>query len=99
MELELRQYPEVRDLFSIVGQASVPGAVGALSGTNQAQMTALLVPRAQRQRSSAELAEDVRQRFEGHFPGAKVRVGMPNPFAFGGVSGAPIHVQVPRTAP
>jgi len=58
MELELRQYPEVRDLYSVIGQATVPGAIGTLSGTNQAQMTVLLVPRAERQRSSADLAED-----------------------------------------
>src|SRR5579859_6845381 len=99
MELELRQYPEVRGLFSIVGQANVPGAAGALSGTNQAQMTVLLVPRAERQRSSADLAEDVRQRFEGHFPGAKIRVGMPNAFGFGGFGGAPIQVQVQGSDP
>ena len=99
MELELRQYPEVRDLYSVIGQASVPGAIGAISGTNQAQMTALLVPRAERRRSSADIAEDVRQRFEGHYPGAKVRVGMPNAFGFGGFGGAPIQVQVQGSDP
>jgi HAE1 family hydrophobic/amphiphilic exporter-1 len=99
MEAELRQYPEVRSLYSIVGQASVPGAVGTLSGTNQAQMTVLLVPRGDRPRSSADLAEDVRKRFEGHYPGAKVRVGMPNAFGFGGFGGAPIQVQVQGTDP
>jgi HAE1 family hydrophobic/amphiphilic exporter-1 len=62
-------------------------------------MTALLVPRAERSRSSAELAEDVRQRFEGHFPGAKLRVGMPNAFGFGGFGGAPIQVQVQGNDP
>jgi len=99
MELELRQYPEVRGLYSVVGQASVQGSAGALSGTNQAQMTALLVPRADRQRSSAELAEDVRQRFERRYPGAKLRVGMPNAFGFGGFGGAPIQVQVQGNDP
>jgi hydrophobic/amphiphilic exporter-1 (mainly G- bacteria), HAE1 family len=99
MELELRQYPEVRSLYSIVGRAAVPGSAGGLSGTNQAQMTALLVPRADRRRSSADLAEDVRQRFEGHFPGAKIRVGMPNAFGFGGFGGAPIQVKVQGSDP
>jgi HAE1 family hydrophobic/amphiphilic exporter-1 len=99
MELELRQYPEVRDLYSVIGQASVPGAMGAMSGTNQAQMTALLVPRAERSRSAADLAEDVRQRFAARYPGAKVRVGMPNAFGFGGFGGAPIQVQVQGNDP
>jgi HAE1 family hydrophobic/amphiphilic exporter-1 len=57
------------------------------------------VARGDRARSSADIAEDVRQRFERRYPGAKVRVGMPNAFGFGGYAGAPIQVQVQGSDP
>jgi hydrophobic/amphiphilic exporter-1 (mainly G- bacteria), HAE1 family len=98
METELRQYPEVRSLFSIVG-ASSGDSPADIGGTNQAQITALLVPRGERGRAAADVAEDVRKRFEGRYPGAKLRVGLPNAFGFGGFGGAPIQVQVQGTDP
>ena len=41
----------------------------------------------------------MRQQFEGRYPGAKVRVGLPNAFGFGGFGGAPIQVQVQGSDP
>jgi HAE1 family hydrophobic/amphiphilic exporter-1 len=99
MEAELRGVPEVRSLFSVVGESSVGGQPTEIGGANQAQITALLVPRGDRNRSAADIAEDVRQRFDGRYPGAKVRVGMPNAFGFGGYGGAPIQVQVQGSDP
>jgi HAE1 family hydrophobic/amphiphilic exporter-1 len=52
------------------------------------------VSRADRNRSAAEIAEDVRQQLDGRYPGLKLRVGMPNAFGFGGFGGAPVQVQV-----
>ena len=95
MESTLRQYPEVRALFTVVGASTLGGQPTDVGGTNQAQITALLVPRAERQRSSAQIAEDVRRTLEGQLvPGAKLRIGMPNAFGFGGYGGAPIQVLV-----
>jgi hydrophobic/amphiphilic exporter-1 (mainly G- bacteria), HAE1 family len=95
IENALRQYPEVRTLYTVVGATSVGGQPTEIGGTNQAQITALLVPRVERQRSSAEVAEDVRRSLETRLaPGARLRVGMPNAFGFGGYGGAPIQVQV-----
>jgi hydrophobic/amphiphilic exporter-1 (mainly G- bacteria), HAE1 family len=95
IEADLRGYPEVRGLYSVVGQSNVGSNNGAVGGgSNQAQITALLVGRSQRMRSADELAEDVRVRLDGRYPGAKLRVGMPNTFGFGGFSGAPIQVLV-----
>src|SRR5262249_45402972 len=99
VEAELRQYPEVRSLYSVVGASSTGGAPLSLGGTNQAQITALLVARPDRARSAAELAEEVRLRLDNHYPGAKLRVGMPNASGFGGYGGAPIQVQVQGTDP
>ncbi|MBV8715012.1 MAG: efflux RND transporter permease subunit [Chloroflexi bacterium] len=99
IEGELRAFPEVRSLFSVVGESSVGGQPTEIGGANQAQITALLVPRGDRSRSSADIAEDVRQRFDRRYPGAKVQVGMPNAFGFGGYGGAPIQVQVQGSDP
>jgi hydrophobic/amphiphilic exporter-1 (mainly G- bacteria), HAE1 family len=99
IEAELRSVPEVRTLYSVVGQSRVGGQPTQISGTNQAQITALLLPRGERARSSAAIAEDVRRRFERRYPGAKVRVGVPNAFGFGGYGGAPIQVQVQGSEP
>lgn len=94
MESDLRTLPEVRSIYSVVGESSASGQPTDIGGTNQAQITALLVPRAERNRSSTDIAEEVRQHFDRRYPGAKVRVGMPNAFGFGGYGGAPIQVQV-----
>jgi hydrophobic/amphiphilic exporter-1 (mainly G- bacteria), HAE1 family len=91
IEAELRTVPEVRSLYSVTGQSTGGGQTTRIGGANQAQITALLAPRSDRARSAAEIGEDVRQRFERGYPGAKVRVGMPNAFGFGGYGGAPIR--------
>jgi HAE1 family hydrophobic/amphiphilic exporter-1 len=99
IEADLRNVPEVRSLFSVVGESSVGGQPTEIGGANQAQITALLVPRGERGRSAADIAEDVRLHFDRQYPGAKVRVGMPNAFGFGGYGGAPIQVQVQGSDP
>jgi HAE1 family hydrophobic/amphiphilic exporter-1 len=99
VETQLRTYPEVRSIFSVVGESSVAGQPTSVGGANQAQITALLVARGERSRSSADIAEDVRQRLDRRYPGARVRVGMPNAFGFGGYGGAPIQVQVQGSDP
>jgi HAE1 family hydrophobic/amphiphilic exporter-1 len=93
IEQQLSSYPEVRSVFSLVGQ-NTGGFVGADTGTNQAQITALLVRPHERNRSSAELSGELRQALAGSLPGAKIQIGLPNAFGFGGFGGQPIQVLV-----
>ena len=103
IETILHQYPEVRGLYTVVGESGVgddpTSTISNIGGRNQARITVLLVSRNQRPRSSADVGEDVREQLEGRFPGAKLRVGLPNAFGFGGYSGAPVQVQVEGSDP
>jgi HAE1 family hydrophobic/amphiphilic exporter-1 len=98
VERGLREYPEVRSVYSIVGQTGGPFP-GAGTGTNQAQIAALLVPPGERARSSAEIGAEWRQRFATSIPSARVRIGLPNAFGFGGFGAQPIQVQVQGVDP
>jgi hydrophobic/amphiphilic exporter-1 (mainly G- bacteria), HAE1 family len=91
----LRSYPEVRSVFTAEGLAVAAGGPNSVLGSNNlAQVAGLLVGPRQRHRSAAMLAEDVRHALEGRIPGARIRVGLPNAFGFGGFTGAPVQVQV-----
>jgi HAE1 family hydrophobic/amphiphilic exporter-1 len=57
VEAVLREFPEVRDLYTTIN-------TGAAQGRNYATVFARLAPRAERQRSSAQLAIPLRQRLE-----------------------------------
>jgi len=54
----------------------------------------LLAPLHDRHRSSASLGNELRELFVQAYPTAKVQVGLPNAFGFGGFGGQPIQVQV-----
>jgi HAE1 family hydrophobic/amphiphilic exporter-1 len=97
VENGLRRYPEVRTVYSVVGQTggSFPGAG---TGTNQAQIAALLVPPSERSRPSAAIGAAIREEFS-NIPGARVRIGLPNAFGFGGFGAQPIQVQVQGSDP
>ena len=88
----LRSYPEVTNVFAIVG-ASNDGFGG---GTNpdQSQITALLVSPHDRHRSSAAIADELRVVLESAAPSAKIQIGRPNAFGFGGFGGQPIQALV-----
>ncbi|MSQ14707.1 MAG: efflux RND transporter permease subunit [Dehalococcoidia bacterium] len=92
-EAALRDYAEVRSLYTLVGGGS-DTFTGGTGGSNQAMITALLVPHFQRHRSSAELGLDVRDALVSTLPDAKVRIGLPNAFGFGGFGAQPIQVRV-----
>ncbi|MFN8632614.1 MAG: efflux RND transporter permease subunit [Chloroflexota bacterium] len=88
----LRTYPEVRDIFSIVGASS--DGFGGGTNADQSQITALLVSPHERHRSSALLADELRAVLQSAAPNAKVQVGRPNAFGFGGFGGQPIQALV-----
>jgi len=93
----LRGYPEVRTVYSVVGTAG--GFGGTSSGGNTAQITALLVPAHERHQSSADLGAELQTTLVNSIPGAKVQIGLPNAFGFGGFGGQPIQVQVQGVDP
>jgi len=97
MEAVLHRYPEVTSVYSVVGQSS--SGFGSSTGTNQAQIAALLVPAPQRQRSSADLGNELRDIFTSTIPAAKIQIGLPNAFGFGGFGSQPIQVQVQGVDP
>ncbi len=88
MEADLRTMPEVRGIYTVIGMA------GNSTSPNQAQIAALMVPPRDRRVSAAAFGEQLRQRWDGKFPGAELMIGMPNAFGFDGFGGAPIQVQV-----
>jgi hydrophobic/amphiphilic exporter-1 (mainly G- bacteria), HAE1 family len=95
IEAELHTYPEVRSIFTVIG----PGGGGmestsSANGSNSAQIAALLVRPSERTRPVADIGEDMRQHFDGRYPGAKIRIGMPNAFGLNGFGGAPTQIQV-----
>ena len=75
-------------MFSFVGQGGGNGG----SSASSANMYALLVPHEQRTRTSQQVADDLDKTLAAGIPGAKVRVGLPNAFGFGGFGGQPIQV-------
>ncbi len=95
IEEVLRGQPEIRGIYSIVGQTGQagPGTEGG-TGASQAQIAGLLVSTHERTRSSARIAEELRRTFDNAYPGAKIRIGLPNAFGFGGFGAAPIQVRV-----
>ncbi|MBO0879608.1 MAG: efflux RND transporter permease subunit, partial [Mycobacterium sp.] len=101
IEQQLRSYPEVRSIYSAIGanDTGVLAVGGSLGGDFHAELAVLLVPRVQRQRASADIAEDMRTNLEGKYPGARIRVGMPNAFGFGGFGSAPVQVNVQGSDP
>src|SRR5207245_1113090 len=81
-------FPEVRSIYTIVG------AGGQATSSNGAQVAVLLVPAHDRHRTAAEIAQAMREAYADKYPGANLRIGMPNAFGFGGFGGAPIQVQL-----
>ncbi len=96
LEARLRGYPEVRQVMSHTGSSSGAAALasGAGGGGDTSQLTVLLVPGRERQRSAADLASIMRQQLSAATPGANIRTALPNPFGFGGFGGQAIQVAV-----
>lgn len=91
MEETLQAMPEVHAVYSNTG--TVPFSFGTTGG-DTSQITVLLVPPAQRSRSSRELADKLRQTLDPHIARARLDAGLPNAFGFGGFGGQPIQIAV-----
>ena len=92
LEARLRRYPEVDLVYSNTGGAN-RAFFGPTSG-DTSRIFVLLVPRAERARDSAEIAEELRQHLAPDIPNATLRIALPNPFGFGGFGQQAIQVAV-----
>src|SRR5581483_3956865 len=88
----LHSYPEVTTLYSQVGASS--DGFGGGTNSSQAQITALLVSPHERSRSSAAIGDELRDVLQAASPAAKIQIGRPNAFGFGGFGGQPIQALV-----
>jgi HAE1 family hydrophobic/amphiphilic exporter-1 len=99
IEADLHALPEIRSVYSVVGQTGNFGPGSSPTGSDSAQIAGLLVRPGERHRSSAEIAEALRAQWGSKYPGAKIRIGLPNAFGFGGFGGAPIQARVQGSDP
>ncbi len=97
LEAELLARPEVRTVYSIVGQYST--GFGGDTGSNAAQVTALLAPPSERGLSSREVGNELRAVLTSTIPSATIQIGLPNAFGFGGFGGQPIQINVQGSDP
>jgi hydrophobic/amphiphilic exporter-1 (mainly G- bacteria), HAE1 family len=90
MEQKLSSVPEVRSVYSSIGNASgfTPGA-----GEDTAQLIVLLTPVTQRHRSSASIADELRKTLDPGIQDSRLDVSLPNAFGAFGVQ-QPIQVAV-----
>ncbi|MBV8084482.1 MAG: efflux RND transporter permease subunit [Chloroflexi bacterium] len=90
LEARLKADKRVTQVFTFVG-----GGGGNFStSSNIANMYVSLVPRSQRSQSAAQIADDMNAHLAEGIPGAKLIVGTPNAFGFGGFGAQPIAVSI-----
>jgi HAE1 family hydrophobic/amphiphilic exporter-1 len=91
IEQQLKTVPEVREVFSITGGGA--SGFGVASG-DTSQIRILLVPKGERTRSSAQIADELSTTLPPGIPKSRLSVSLPNAFGFGGFGGQPIQVSV-----
>ncbi|MBM2811649.1 MAG: Efflux transporter permease subunit [Chloroflexi bacterium] len=92
VERRLGEYHEVRLVYSNTGGSS-SGFLGTAAG-DTSRVFVLLHPKSERERTSAEVATDMREHLAEGIPGATVRIALPNAFGFGGFGQQAIQVSV-----
>jgi len=97
IEQELRARPDVVTVFSLVGQYT--SGFGGDTGANAAQIRVLLSSPHERQISSIDLGAELRTQYGNAIPGAKIQIGVPNAFGWGGFGGQPIQALVQGSDP
>ena len=91
IEQKLKTVPEVREVFSITGGGA--SSFGVASG-DTSQIRILLVPKGERTRSSAQIADELTNTLPPRIPKSRLSVSLPNAFGFGGFGGQPIQVAI-----
>ncbi|ATW25954.1 efflux RND transporter permease subunit [Candidatus Formimonas warabiya] len=91
IETVLGDIKEVKTVFTSVGAAG-DDFMGS-STPEVSQMRVMLVPKAERQRSADQVADDIRQRIQ-EIPGADISVTVSDSTGGGGQSSAPVSIQI-----
>ncbi|MGQ9497478.1 MAG: efflux RND transporter permease subunit [Desulfotomaculales bacterium] len=92
IEREAAQLPEVETIFASIGAGSHEARAGfGGAEPDRAMIDLLLVDRGKRERSAAEVADDLRRRLAG-IPGAEIKVEAPAMMLGGGLTAAPVEV-------
>lgn len=91
-EQKARELPEARIIFTSVGPSGRGGMVNLSGQSENAQIRIKVGPRSERNRSTDEIVEDLRQRI-GAVPGAKISIKMSDTNQ-GGPVGAPIQINI-----
>jgi HAE1 family hydrophobic/amphiphilic exporter-1 len=91
VDKRLRAMPEVREVTMYSG--NVGGGIQSTGG-DTSYIFVYLQPKATRTRSSAAIAEELRQTLPQTTPGAKFFIALPNAFGFGGFGSQDIQVAV-----
>ncbi|MEW5763099.1 MAG: efflux RND transporter permease subunit [Bacillota bacterium] len=93
IEREAAQLPEVETIFASIGAGSHEARAGfGGAEPDRAMIDLLLVDRGKRERSAAEVADDLRRRLAG-IPGAEIKVEAPAMMlGGGGLTAAPVEV-------
>lgn len=87
IEMAISEIPEVKTVFVNVGGADMMGT----SASEVADMQVQLVPKAERQRSADQVADDIRERVQ-NIPGADISVTISDSMSMGGMAAAPIAI-------
>ena len=91
IEQRLPSYKEVKSVFSVTTTSASSLNYGAGASS---QIRVSLVPVNERNRSSQQVADDMRLTLAKGIPGVQVRPGIPNAFGFGGFGAQAIQINV-----
>ncbi len=91
IESKIEDIEELEVISSTIG-SSMGFDVGG-TGENEGSLTLMLVDLNQRDRSSAEVADDIRNRIRD-IAGAEITVSLMDDMAMGGTGGAPVEIKV-----
>ena len=91
IEQQLKTVPEVSQVFTITGGGA--SSFGVASG-DTSQIRIKLVPKGERTRSSAQIADELNNTLPPRIPKSRLSISLPNAFGFGGFGGQPIQVAI-----
>jgi len=96
VEKTLKAIPEMEKYFTSVGGSS--SGMSALTGSksNTASISATLKPLNKRKRSTADIVDEIRKKFE-NIPGADIKVSEASSSFSGGTSSSPVSIQINGT--
>lgn len=92
MEGEIQKIEEVETVFSTIGVGSLVSTSSSASSSNKAGITVILKPLKERNRSTLEVADQVRE-IKNNIPGADINVDATSEL-MGGLGGDPVNIVI-----